>query len=320
MRKTLFVLILVLAFGANGVSQQPTFQARADLVTVDVVVFDQQGNPVEGLTRDDFTIRENGDRQAIAAFEAVAVQVSPATPQRRSPISTNVERPDAAGRWFFVVFDDVNITQFATARARNAVTRFINEALRPGDRVMIAPASGGSNWIGELPEDREGLLAFVQQLQGERRVSTGAEQIRDHEAIGIALGRDPQAEAQVMRRFYENGVIAEAPPTNIAELQISPGVAMVRARARQVYTEARARMQTSLGTLERLAQGLADARGRKTLLLFSEGFVMDTTLPNFRTLLRSAQNANVAVHFVDVGNPGADLGQPAGGADVARAL
>jgi hypothetical protein len=138
--------------------------------------------------------------------------------------------------------------------------------------------------------------------------------------MGIALGRDAQAQAQVMRRFYENGLIAEAPPTNIAELQISPGVAMVQARARQVYTEARARIQTSLGTLNRLAEALADARGRKTLLLFSEGFIMDTTLQDFRTLLRAAQNANVAVHFVDVGNPGGDLGQPAGGADVARAL
>ena len=142
----------------------------------------------------------------------------------------------------------------------------------------------------------------------------------DHEARGIALGRDAQALAQVMRRYYENGVISDAPPSNVAELDISPGVTMVRAMARQVYTEARARIQTSLGTLDRLAQALADARGRKTLLLFSEGFIMDTTLPEFRSVLRAAQNANVAVHFVDVGNPGGDLGQPAGGADVGRAV
>jgi VWFA-related protein len=320
MRKLLLVPVLLLAATVGGSSQQPTFQARADLVTVDVVVFDREGNPVPGLTRDDFTIREDGDPQAIAAFEAVAMNEAPATPQRGSRISTNAGRPDAAGRWFFVVFDDVNISQFSTVRARAAVASFIDKALRPGDRVMIVPASGGSNWIGELPQDREDLLAFVQRLQGERRLSTGADRILDHEAMGIALGRDVQAQAQVMRRYYENGLIADAPPTNIAELQISPGVAMVQAKARQTYTEARSRLQTTLGTLERLAQALADARGRKTLLLFTEGFIMDTTLQDFRTLLRAAQNANVAVHFVDVGNPGGDLGQPAGGADVARAV
>ena len=313
--------VFVAAAAISPAAQQPTFPSRVELVTVDVVVFDRQGNPVQGLTREDFTIREDGRPQAIAAFESVSLaQPSTAAALQRSRISTNDAPADAAARWFFVVFDDVNISQLATARAREALTRFITEVLRAGDRVMIAPASGGSNWIGELPQDRDDLLAFVQRLQGERRVSTGADHIQDHEAMAIARGRDPQAQAQVMRRFYENGVIAEAPPTNITELQISPAVALVQARARQVYTEARARMQTSLGTLDRLAQALADARGRKTLLLFSEGFVMDTTLQDFRTLLRGAQNANVAVHFVDVGNPGGDLGQPAGGADVARAV
>ena len=313
--------VLVAAAGVPPAAQQPTFPSRVELVTVDVVVFDRQGNPVQGLTRDDFTIREDGRPQAIAAFETVSLaQPSTVAATRPTRISTNDAPADAAARWFFVVFDDVNISQFATARAREALTRFITEALRPGDRVMIAPASGGSNWIGELPQDRADLLAFVQRLQGERRVSTGADHIQDHEAMAIARGRDAQAQAQVMRRFYENGVIAEAPPTNINELQISPAVALVQARARQVYTEARARIQTSLGTLDRLAQALADARGRKTLLLFSEGFIMDTTLQDFRTLLRGAQNANVAVHFVDVGNPGGGLGQPAGGADVARAV
>jgi hypothetical protein len=146
--------------------------------------------------------------------------------------------------------------------------------------------------------------------------------------MGIALGRDPQAQEQVVRRYLENDLIVAGgavpqDPERRRGLDASPGVAMVQAKARQVYTEARSRMQVSLGTLTRISEALADARGRKTLLFFSEGFVMDTSLPNFRTLLQAAQNANVAIHFVDVSDPAGPLGREGlagGNADVGRSI
>jgi VWFA-related protein len=330
MRSRLFLAAIIAAScSLAGSAQQPTFPSRVDLVSVDVVVFDRQGNPVEGLTRNDFTIREDGQAQQVAAFEAVSL-TSTATPaaQRQTRISTNVEQPDAAAHWFFIVFDDVNISQFATPRAREAVVQFIERGLRTGDRVMIAPASGASNWIGQLPQDREALLAFVERLQGERRPETGAGRIWDHEAMGIALGRDPQAQAQVARRYFENNLLIEGAVTPVdpdirAAVDVSPGIALIQAKARQVYTEARSRMQVSLGKLERMAAALAEARGRKTLLFFSEGFIADTTLPNFRTLVQAARNANVAIHFVDVTSPGGAIGQaglPGGSAETGRAI
>ena len=197
--KLSIVALFLVAASTRGATQQPTFPTRVELVTVDVLVFDRQGNPVVDLTRNDFTVREEGRPQEIAAFEAVSVAASAPAPARRTRVSTNSEQPDAAGRWFFVVFDDVNITQFATVRARETIAQFIEKSLRPGDRVMIAPASGGSNWIGELPRDRDDLLAYVQRLNGERRIERGPARIWDHEAMGIALGRDAQAQAQVVR-------------------------------------------------------------------------------------------------------------------------
>jgi VWFA-related protein len=322
--RLLLALVLAAAAGFSASAQQPTFPSRVELVTVDVVVFDKAGNPVQALTREDFVIREDGTPQSIAAFESVALRESPSSP-RSAPrrVSTNDERADTAGRWFFMVFDDVNTTQFATPRAREAMAQFIEKVLGPGDRVMIAPASGGSNWIGELPQDRADLLAFVERLQGERRVQRGPSRIWDHEAIGIALGRDPQAQAQVMRRFFENDVLIEGAVTNSPtgpgrergqDLGANSGTVLVQGMARQVYTEARSRMQVSLGTLERMSTALAEARGRKTLLFFSEGFIVDNTLPNFRTLLQAARNGNVAIHFVDVGSPDGAMGQAGAGA------
>jgi hypothetical protein len=39
--------------------QRPTFVARIDAVSVDVIVTDRQGRPVTDLTADDFEVTEN---------------------------------------------------------------------------------------------------------------------------------------------------------------------------------------------------------------------------------------------------------------------
>ena len=323
------VAAIMLVVTSTGSGQQPTFPTRVDLVTVDVLVHDRQGIPVEGLRTEDFTIREDGARQKVTAFEAIALpQSSSLEPPRRQRVSTNVQRPDEAARWFFIVFDDVNITQYATPRARSTLTDFFARALRPGDRLMIASTSGGSSWTGELPNDREALAQFVQKLQGARRLESTPDRIWDHEAMAITLKTDPQAQAQVARRYFENDIIPEAgaAPSDAnlrRELDVSPGIALIQAKARQTYREAQGRIEASLGTLDRISAALASARGRKSLLFFSEGFIADTTLPGFRTLVQTARNANVAVHFVDVRSPEGQLGQvglPGGAADTARAV
>jgi VWFA-related protein len=325
--RLLLTSLLILAASGGVLTQQPTFPSGVELVTVDVVVFDRQGKPVEGLTGEDFVIREDGQPQKVAAFEAVSLLQTTAPPSRRLRVTTNDEQLDVAGRWFFVVFDDVHVTEISTPRAQETITNFIEQTLRPGDNVMIATSSGRSTWIGTLPEDRKELLAYAQSLQGQRRIETGPDRIWDYEAMGITLGRDPQAMAQVARRYFENGLIIEA-ELRSAEVRenfkdLAPGLQAIRIKARQTYDEARARLEVSLGMLERMANALEDARGRKTLLLFSDGFIVDTTLPVFRTLTQAAVNANVAVHFVDVRTPGGYIGQPGllgGNAEVARAV
>ena len=196
---------------ATASAQQPqlTFPARVEAVSVDVVVVDKQGRPVEGLVRADFTIREDGTPQNVAAFEAISL-TTPGVPQRRQRVSDNATRVEDDARWFFVAFDNANISQFSTPRARDLLQQLFAKVLRPGDHVMVAATAGGASWTGTLPDDLEALQTFVAQLQGLRRPDTTAAHIWDHEAIGIASGRDPQAFAQVARRYFENKLIPES--------------------------------------------------------------------------------------------------------------
>jgi hypothetical protein len=43
------------------------FPAGVEQVIVDVLVFDEKGEPVEGLTREDFTVKEGAGRRPSAA-------------------------------------------------------------------------------------------------------------------------------------------------------------------------------------------------------------------------------------------------------------
>src|SRR3989337_838865 len=49
----------------------PRFRAEVSAVLVDVLVLDGQGEPMAGLTREDFQVLEDGVRQEIDSFEVI---------------------------------------------------------------------------------------------------------------------------------------------------------------------------------------------------------------------------------------------------------
>src|SRR5579863_5484762 len=77
MRRSLMTA-LVFVWTAAG-QQQPTFSAGTRLVQVDIVVRNSKG-PVPGLTKEDFTILDNGKPQKIAVFSVHSARKPVATP------------------------------------------------------------------------------------------------------------------------------------------------------------------------------------------------------------------------------------------------
>ena len=90
----LFGLIAASLAGSEGqqtAAAPPTFRVTSNLVFLDVTVLDKKGRPVvTGLTKDDFTIIENGKPQRIFSFEAPAegAKTEDQTPPPRSWCST----------------------------------------------------------------------------------------------------------------------------------------------------------------------------------------------------------------------------------------
>jgi hypothetical protein len=89
----------------------PVFPARAEAITADVVVLDKEGRPVRGLTREDFTLLEDGRRQTIVGFEARELT----SPGKQTPregavtderVAENKGSSELGGRTFVFLLDD----------------------------------------------------------------------------------------------------------------------------------------------------------------------------------------------------------------------
>jgi VWFA-related protein len=318
-------LTLVLA-GPRVAGQQPSppprFPGAVDLVTVDVVVLDKQGQPVRGLTAEDFVVSEEGRQQAIATFEAAEVPEAPpetAPPPRvRTRVTTNVARPTVGGRTFAIVFDNVHLVPVQADRVKAQLADFVKTGLRPGDQVLFLATGGGAWWTAHMPEGQADLVAALDRVEGLRPARVGPDHVSDYEAIRIHQHRDERLGAEVSRRFYENGALAQnAYPTAqegasladrqfIAEL-VGQGHPLVRAKATEVYLQMKGRQKATLHALERALIGLHEQRGRKTVLLVSEGFIHDPTEPAFARVNEAALRANAVLYFLDARTgPGAD--------------
>ena len=83
----LIVLGAVIA-AAAAAGQTFRFRAAATRVIVDVLVLDDDGNPVPGLTPDDFELFEDGEPQRVASLDVVdweRYQLGEAVPAEAEP-------------------------------------------------------------------------------------------------------------------------------------------------------------------------------------------------------------------------------------------
>jgi VWFA-related protein len=313
--------LLLLAVLAHRASAQqapppqeptPTFPAQVEQVTVDVVVTDRRGEPVADLTRADLEVYEDGVRQPIASFDlfqapapAKGVPVpaeAPASPPVSpppAPVSTNVDAEDRLGRTFVIVFDDVHLRPYTGQHARAAVDQFLKKEAREGDRVTLLAAGGGLWWTARMEAGRAELLSLLKRLEGRLLPDTRRDWMSDYEAMRIHVFRDNAILNRVQRRFETYGLMTMTQQSPHVRGMMAVEDPVVTSRAAEVYFTARARNQVTLGAVERALESLAPVRGRKSVVLVSEGFVYDTHLQEFRRIIDAARRVNAAIYFIN---------------------
>ncbi len=280
-----------------------TFPAQIDMVTVDAVVSDKKGVTATALKKEDFIVTEDGVPQTIVSFDAIQVPPAPAaTPKAAPRVSTNVGREEKSGRSFVVVFDDINLTPMMSQRAKGAVAEFLKSGVREGDRVLLVATGGAAWWSTRMESGRDQLLALLKRLDGRYIPDTSNERITDYEAMRINVYHDPQVMERVRRRYDNYGITngnASGPSGGAGTDQSSLDDPMVMGKATEVYYQATSRNRITLEILERVLQALSETRGRKSVILVSQGFIYDPNLDDFKRVVQATRRANAAIYFLD---------------------
>jgi VWFA-related protein len=287
---------------------QPTFETQVELVTVDVAVVDKKGQSVRGLTRDDFVVAENGAPQTLTSFEAVVVPEVPRTEgpaPRRAVVSTNVVADNRRGRNFAVVFDDVHLSAMQAQRARGAVAAFLQEGVGEGDVVTLVATSGGAWWTARMPEGRDALVAILKRLDGRYVPDPSPDRITEYEAMRIEEYQDEQMGWYVKRRFDAYGAVGQEKDARGVRpadaITSTPGMIpeVVRMRAREVHLLATSRNRITLQLMKRVIESMEGIKGRKSMVLVSQGFVYDVQNPHMKEVTLASRRHNVPIYFID---------------------
>lgn len=284
-----------LAAALVAVTQQtaPTFRSSAAVIEVDVIVHDRAGAFVEGLSAGDFEIVEDGRPQAIQNFYVVRRTGSESTR------GADPTEPRRASRIFVLMFDLDHLGADGLARLKQAAETFINTELGPTDVAGII--ANGRMAGGRMTNVKSELLQAVRSLKPVpdsrpvrlRPLREFPRIDSEFEASRIA-GGDQRLLLEATER-----VCNQSPRLCIDEGGNAVITDRIEQKARMYVDEARAATGGLLRAMTAAISGLARMPGRKTLVLMTEGFFVDESLPSVQQIAGQAARNGVAIYGLD---------------------
>jgi VWFA-related protein len=171
MVRYLSVMSATLLGAAVAAQDQPTFRAQTDLVPVYVVVRDAAGQPIHGLTKDDFSLVDRKRPQRIDLLEEISRTAASAAPTFNLPLSVTLDVAANRGvdqdRVAVIVVDDLHLYRDRADRAKDIARRFI-ESL--GARTPIAVVRTSGRGSTQVTQDHGALLEALESITGERAI------------------------------------------------------------------------------------------------------------------------------------------------------
>jgi VWFA-related protein len=330
MRQFAWAVALSLAAVAVPTAQQApaVFKSGVDLVRFDLSVTDADGNPLTDVKPNEIQILEDGKPLPIVLFQRVREPSGFYSDVALRAVSAEVTNNDATprGHLYIFVFDQQHITPGNEQRAREAAEKFIRTRVRSSDRIAVFGIPGPGPDL-QFTNDTQRAIAELQQVRGglERTVLSGLGRIGIHEAYLIAAGNEDIAN-KVMQRL-ETDLSADMGGTIATQVGAAGGGAAERnffsedqsTKLRLIQENARAIVQRDEGNtrdfLARLSNLMSQFRtveGRKTLVLFSEGFDDQGVSRDLQDVAASAAASYCVVYAMDLNRRLADLEGPGG--------
>ena len=145
-------------------------------VPVDVIVLDKQGNPVHGLKKNDFVVKEDDKSQRILTFDwfdgSIPGFVPPKVPALPPNTFINLPSGPERGPLYVLYYDMVNTSEVHQMEFRRELLKFIDDA-QPGTRIALFINARGLHLVQGFTTDhallrdavlRKGSEAFYPQV------------------------------------------------------------------------------------------------------------------------------------------------------------
>jgi VWFA-related protein len=275
----------------------------AELVQIDVVVTERNGEAVRSLRPEDFEVLEDGKRQRVTHFrdgrgrpQPVAAEVAPAP---STPAATPTPTPvldDVGGRYVVLAVDDLHIQPGNLVHAKKAFRRFAQEQVGEDDLVAVVTTSGALGHFHPFTRPGVALERAIDRLTPRAEQDAGLGgfiHMSAYQAELIERG-DPDAMRLAVQEI----------------LQTQPGMTesmaatQAEATARSIVAQTVHRSKATMGTLEDVVRSLAPLEGRKVVVLASDGFLVglgtrSTQAYDLRKVVDAATRAGVVVYGLD---------------------
>jgi len=164
MRRSVFFL-----FASLALAQDTTvFRATTQLVRIDVVAQDKNGNPVADLTKDDFELKVSGKPQSIDTFTVTSAEPAPPEALPRGTFSNKHAAVEVAqGRYTVFLLDWRNTNWQLQSFANQQFLKMVS-ATPPGGKVALYMLNDSGFQIGqEFTSDRELIRTKAAGLWGQ---------------------------------------------------------------------------------------------------------------------------------------------------------
>jgi VWFA-related protein len=185
------------------------FKSGVELVNVNATVSDDDGHFVSGLTKDDFTIYEDGERRDIASFSNERVPVSlgilldtsgSMTPEKMSSARAAIDRfvfdlLGADDELFFMQFASVPDLVQGWTSDRGAISRAVRRVMPGGGTAMYDAIARALPIAADGRNQKKALLVISDGNDTNSRTPVSALRnlIRESEVMVYALGVDGTA-------------------------------------------------------------------------------------------------------------------------------
>ena len=190
-----------------------------NVVNIEAYVTDKKGEPVAGLTRDDFEIYENGRPMEVTNFYAVAggrpaagADPPAELPEGAEPVHPGrldlIPVPEEHRLHLIIYVDNYNLRPATRNRVLHRMHGFLREELGREDRIMVVSYDRSLHVRAPFTTDRLAVAGALEQLEG----LSGIAVLRDSERYkALSEIEDSRSAVEAMQhaRFFAESVYTE---------------------------------------------------------------------------------------------------------------